>query len=142
MKIIIKDEQANIHCQLQKIWSIKYQIWPMAHSMKGSATTVEDMDMEQSNEAIIVCLKVNGKKTNNTSAEMYKNKYWKSMIKYSNFILMFLKPVDWARKLKIELIFREASIGAFWLRIINFSMCIKKSNYYSYDRLLTYSDHK
>ena len=66
----------------------------MAHSMKGSATTVEDMDMEQSNGAIIVCLKENGKKTNNTGAENYKNKYWKSMIKYSNFISMFLKPVD------------------------------------------------
>ena len=66
----------------------------MAHYMKGSATTVEDMDMEQSNGEIIVSLKKNEKTTNNTGAEKYKNKYWKSMIKYSNFISMFLKPVD------------------------------------------------
>ena len=45
----------------------------MAHSMKGGATTVEDMDMKQSNGAIIVCLKENGKKTNNKGAEKYKN---------------------------------------------------------------------
>ena len=44
----------------------------MAHSMKDSTTTVEDMDMEQSNGAIIVCLKENRKKINNTGAEKYK----------------------------------------------------------------------
>ena len=48
-------------------------------------------------------LKGEWKEDKQHGAEKYKNKYWKSMIKYSNFISMFLKPVDIMLSLNLEI---------------------------------------
>ena len=58
-----------------KIWSIKYQIWPMTHSMKNSEKMTKLMDMVGIIMQMEQHTKVIGNVTNGMSEEKYVNKY-------------------------------------------------------------------